>query len=116
MLKKKIFVTLLFGLLAVSVNANNLIGMCVDMGEPGCQGRYIPFNEASISWCEESCTLSNPVNITDMNAILYKYTCKSDHAGIQSSRVMVLTQEGWNGIKEKYFVSNKETLPIVPCQ
>ena len=115
MLKKKIFVTLLFGLLAVSVNANNLIGMCVDMGEPGCQGQYIPFNEASISWCEESCTLSNPVNVTDMSAILYEYTCKSDHAGIQSSRVMVLTQEGWNGIKEKYFVSNKETLPIVPC-
>ena len=107
-----------FFVLASGAHSQDLSGWCIDMGEPGCQDRYIPFHGNSIDWCEESCLLDNRVKVTNMFANLYDYTCRSDHAGTVKSRVMILTQTVYVNTKkvDKHsFITTTGTLPITPC-
>ena len=106
--------------LATGGYADDFTGWCVDNGGPGCQDRYIPFYENSIDWCEETCSLTNRVKVTNMLANLYDYTCRSDHAGTVKSRVMILTQKfydvGTNSYVDKHsFITNYRTAPVVKC-
>ena len=105
--------------LATGGYAEDFTGWCVDMGQPGCQDRYIPFYENSIGWCEESCFLTNRVKVTNMLANLYDYTCQSDHAGTVKSRVMILTQTVYDNtgteVDKHSFITNYGTLPLVQC-
>lgn len=114
-MKHFLSVFLFFNVISVNANAQDLTGWCVDMGEPGCLDRYVPFYGNSIGWCESGCELSNPVSVTNMKATLYDYTCRSDHAGIERSRAMILTQQGWDGLSKHSFITNKQTLPITRC-
>lgn len=98
--------------------AQDFTGWCIDMGEPGCQDRYIPFYGNGIDWCEESCSLANRVKVTNMSANLYDYTCRSDHAGTVKSRVIILTQtvfENTEKVDKHSFITNSGTLPITLC-
>ena len=114
-MKKAIFQSILFSTLAFSAHAQNFGGWCVDNGSSGCMDRFIPFYGNSISWCEEDCTLTNPINVDRMEAKLYDYTCKSDHSGTEFGRVLIHTKKGWDGNDEYFFITNYQILPIVRC-
>lgn len=101
--------------LGAPVSAQNFSGWCVDNGSTGCMARFIPFYGNSISWCEEHCTLTNPVSVNRMEAKLYDYTCKSDHSGTVISRVLIHTKKGWDGKDEYFFITNDRISPIVRC-
>ena len=48
---------------------DDLSGMCLDNLEAGCQGRYLPFRGLTIDFCEETCSLINPINIEGISAL-----------------------------------------------
>ena len=77
------FATMLFSLVVTNVCMgetldfsllrNNLTGMCLDNRKVGCQSRYLPFKVLTIDFCEETCTLTNPVDIREINETLYDF-------------------------------------------
>lgn len=75
-----------------TIEAQDLTGFCLDLGEGGCTGRYLPFEGLTIGFCEESCTLNNPVPVNGLDAMLYDMTCGSDNPGTSDGRVMILRQ------------------------
>jgi len=58
---------------------NDLSGMCLDNLEVGCQGRYLPFRGLKIDFCEETCSLTNPVDLKEINATTYDFECVADY-------------------------------------
>lgn len=93
----------------------SLSGFCLDMREPGCMPRYLPFRGLTIDFCEETCTLTNPVNVRDLDATLYDMECLADYDSPMPGRVMLLSQTRWDGRQQLSFIDRHETLAIVPC-
>ena len=93
----------------------SLSGYCLDMREVGCMPRFLPFEGMSINFCEESCTLNNPVNVRDLEATLYDMECSADYDSPMPGRVMLLSQTRWDGRQQLSFIDRRETLAIVPC-
>ncbi len=106
-------------ILTTAGQAQDFTGWCIDMGEPGCQDQYIPFYENKIDWCEQSCSLTNRVKVTNMTATLYDYTCKSDYGGTAKDRAIIVTQTVFDDTgteTDKHsLITSYETLPIVQC-
>ena len=98
------------------VMAQNLTGYCLDNGSKGCQDRYIPFSRNAIDFCEESCEFTNPVAVRGMEATLYDYKCRSDHAGTTSSRALIVIQSGGDNETRTSMVTRDGTRPIVRCK
>jgi hypothetical protein len=98
-------------------NAEGYKGLCVDNVEAGCNERLLRFHADgyTLSLCEENCTLVNPVNVRDLDAILYDFECKGDYGDIPNQRVMVLTQTDYDGRVETLFIDKFETRKIVRC-
>ena len=65
---------------------DDLSGMCLDNLEDGCQGRYLPFRGLKIDFCEETCSLINPINIEGINATAFDFDCLSDNTRPLASR------------------------------
>lgn len=98
-----------------SAQPHSLSGYCLDMREGGCMPRFLPFHGLSIDFCEESCTMTNPVSVRDLDAVLYDMECIADYDTPLSGRVMVLSQTSWSGHQRLSFIDERETLEIVPC-
>ena len=69
---------------------DDLSGMCLDNLEDGCQGRYLPFRGLTIDFCEETCSLINPINIEGINATAFDLECLSDNTKPLASRVLLI--------------------------
>ena len=69
---------------------DDLSGMCLDNLEAGCQGRYLPFRGLKIDFCEETCSLINPINIEGINATAFDFECLSDNKRPLASRVLLI--------------------------
>ena len=69
---------------------DDLSGMCLDNLEAGCQGRYLPFRGLKIDFCEETCSLINPINIEGINATAFDFECLSDNTRPLASRVLLI--------------------------
>ena len=69
---------------------DDLSGMCLDNLEAGCQGRYLPFRGLKIDFCEETCSLINPINIEGINATTFDLECLSDNTKPLASRVFLI--------------------------
>lgn len=95
--------------------AQNLKGYCLDNLEEGCQDRFIHFERDNIDFCEEKCEFTNPINIRGMDGVLYDFICRSDHAGSESERVIVLNQKSHSGNRSRFLVTSEDTRAIVPC-
>ena len=111
--------TFLFAFASRGYSEADFTGWCIDMGEPGCQDQYLPFEGNFISWCEEGCSLTKPVKVTNMLATLYDYTCQSDYAGTVQSRAIILTQTVYDDtgteVDKHSFITNSGTFPVVQC-
>lgn len=95
--------------------AQNLTGLCLDMREAGCMDRYIPFSGNTISFCEESCTLTAPVEVRGLSATLYDLQCSADHGEIPDERVMLLTQQDPMSGPRTFWVDAEDTFKMVAC-
>ena len=69
---------------------DDLSGMCLDNLEAGCQGRYLPFRGLKIDFCEETCSLINPINIEGISTTAFDLECLSDNATPLASRVLLI--------------------------
>jgi hypothetical protein len=69
---------------------DDLSGMCLDNLEDGCQGRHLPFRGLKIDFCEETCSLINPINIEGISATAFDLECLSDNATPLASRVLLI--------------------------
>lgn len=94
--------------------SQGLTGLCVDNGSAGCQDRFIPFHGLSIDFCEETCTLTNPVDVRDMNGTLFDMTCSADYPSPYEGRTMLLQQSD-NGRTRLLMINNRQILQIVRC-
>lgn len=95
--------------------SQDLTGYCLDNIEAGCMDRYLPFYEQTIDFCEETCTLTNPVPVRDMDAVLYDFVCQADYPSPFNGRVMLLRQTDWNEEVFLSLIDERETRSIVPC-
>ena len=77
--------------------------------------RYLPFQGLTIDFCEETCTLTNPVNVRDLDATLYDMTCRADYDSPMPGRVMILSQTRGDGRQQMSFIDRHQTLEIVRC-
>jgi hypothetical protein len=94
----------------------SLSGYCIDFLGPGCTDRYVPFRGLTIDFCEETCTLTNPVNVRGLEATLYDMECAADYDSPMPGRVMVLSQTRWDGRQQMSFIDRHGTQPIVRCR
>lgn len=101
---------------STAASAQNLTGYCVDNGEEGCQSRYIPFRGKSIDFCEETCTLTNPVVVRGLEATLYDFDCKSDMQSDYNGRVLLIRQKDYQGKLTITLLTKSQMLPIVQCR
>lgn len=101
--------------LPATLHAQNLTGLCLDMREAGCMDRYIPFSGNTISFCEESCSLTAPVAVRGLDAALYDLQCRGDYGEIPDRRVLLLSQEDPVSGPRSLWVDAQSTLEIVPC-
>jgi hypothetical protein len=76
--------------------------------------RYLPFVGSSIGFCEESCELTNPVDVRGLDATLYDFVCRADY-GDFTRRVMLLTQRDFEDRVTTSFIDENGTRRIVPC-
>lgn len=106
---------LVLSLSVAQAQPRTLTGLCLDTREPGCMPRYLPFQGLTIDFCEETCTLTNPVNVRDLDATLYDMTCLADYDSPMPGRVMILSQTSWDGRRQMSFIDRSETMQIVPC-
>ena len=110
---------LVSGMVALGPNAaaaQSLNGMCLDMREAGCMPRFLPFEGRFIGFCEETCELTNPVNVRGMDAVLYDLSCMADYdSPLEGARVMLLAQTGWDGRRTMSWIYERDTYDIVPC-
>lgn len=69
-------------------HTDDLTGYCLP-GD-GCTGG-IAFRGMTVDLCEETCTLSRPVAVLNMDATLYDFTCEGDHipGGTERRRAMI---------------------------
>ena len=87
-----------------SLLRNNLTGMCLDNHKVGCQSRYLPFKGLMIDFCEETCTLTNPVENREINETLYDFECISDYASPFLSQVLLTLRQNHSGSSDLIFV------------
>lgn len=97
-------------------SAESLTGFCLDNLDAGCLDRLIPFDGNSIGFCEETCELTKPTAVRDLNATLYDFVCRGDSATGGGGRVMILRQKDWNGKSTISFIDEHETRPVVQCR
>ena len=102
---------------SATANAEGFNGFCLDNIEAGCNDRLLPFYKGgfTLDFCEETCTLVNPVNVRDLEAILYDFDCASDNGVIPNQRIMILKQKSYDGRVETLFIDKHETREIVRC-
>ncbi|MCC6002643.1 MAG: hypothetical protein JJU19_17555 [Pararhodobacter sp.] len=100
---------------AASAQPHDLSGLCLDAGQAGCMPRYLPFDGLSIDFCEETCTLGNPVTVRGLAARLYDMTCLADYPDPPGGRVLILRQSGPDGRARLWFIDQAESREIVPC-
>lgn len=94
--------------------AQGLTGLCVDNGSAGCQDRFIPFHGLSIDFCEETCTLTNPVDVRGLNGTLFDMSCSADYPSDYEGRTMLLQQSDV-GRTRLLMINNSQILEIVRC-
>jgi len=114
-------ITTLIGSMGTSFSAgefpNSLDGLCLDNVEEGCMPRFLPLKDFKITYCEASCTLTNPVKIKDMSGILYKLSCRTDDDNRQySDRIMLLKETPENAKKSvMLWIDSTDIFEIVHC-
>ena len=102
--------------ISVPASAQSLGGLCLELQEWGCTPRYLPFTGLSIDFCEETCELTNPVNVRGMNGVLYGLSCQADYnTPYDGQRVLILRQYIRDGVALISWIDRRETLRIVPC-
>lgn len=114
-MRKLIPLLLAISSLPAPLLAQNLTGLCLDMREAGCMDRYIPFSGNTISFCEESCSLTAPVAVRGLDATLYDLQCRADYGDIPDERVMLLTQQDPMSGPRTLWVDSGRLLQIVRC-
>ena len=114
-------ITTLIGSVAASLSAgefpNSLDGLCLDNVEEGCMPRFLPLKDYKITYCEASCTLTNPVKIKSIRGILFKLACRTDNdIGQYSDRVLLLTKTPKNA-KKNYmlWIDSTNIFEVVQC-
>lgn len=95
--------------------AQDFSGLCLDMREAGCMDRHIPFTGNTIDFCEESCTLTAPVEVRGLDAALYDLQCRGDYGEIPDKRVLLISQEDPMSGSRSLWIDAESTLEIVPC-
>ena len=83
---------------------DDLSGMCLDNLEDGCQGRYLPFRGLKIDFCEETCSLINPINIEGINATAFDFECLSDNTRPLASRVLLILSNNQSENSDLMFI------------
>ena len=75
-----------------AASAQDLRGWCFPAD--ACMGRQVPIGSGTYETCEETCTLTNPVAVRDMEATLYDDVCRGEwmQGGSITTRVMFLKQ------------------------
>ena len=82
-----------FALLSGPANAQDLRGWCYPAD--ACMGAPIPIGSGTYETCEETCTLTNPVAVRDMEATLYDEVCNASWLEIGetiTNRIMFIKQ------------------------
>ena len=91
-------------------------GLCIDNREAGCVDRYIPFRGKTLDFCEASCTLTNRVDVRDMDGALYDVECLSDSGSKPiGPRVFWLLQTGGFNTERLIMVDESNVWAVVAC-
>jgi hypothetical protein len=104
-------------LISDPASAQSLNGFCLDTrSNEGCTPRFLAFSGMSIGFCEESCELTNRINIRGLDGALYDLKCRADYATpYDGMRVLILRQSRWDNSSSRWWIDNNKTLEIVPC-
>lgn len=110
--------TVLFAVLAPPALAgpphrtDDLTGYCLPGDE--CTGD-VAFRGMTVDLCEETCTLSRPVAVLNMDATLYDFTCHGDHIPGGSERRRAMIYASWEGV-HLLMPGAPAGQPITPCR
>ena len=69
--------------------AQDYNGWCFDVGGQGCDLEDVRIEGRSYSSCEDFCTLTNPVPVRGLDAVLFDVVCMGD-LGSKTDRMMFL--------------------------
>ena len=94
----------------------SLDGYCLDLGyDHGCTGRFLPFEGMAVRFCESTCTLTNPVAVRGMDAVLYDTACLATYPNPPSWRVMIYRQMTSDTEATLWWVDANSSRPINRC-
>jgi hypothetical protein len=71
-----------------TTGAGEFNGWCFPAASDVCVGEQRPLTGNKFITCESNCTMSNPVNVRDMDAVIYDVTCSGDW-GSRSFRMFI---------------------------
>lgn len=82
----------------------------------GCTGTDMLIWNDQYDTCEETCKMEKPVNVNDLNAILYYVTCTGDGPKSPSKRVFMVKNQDHNGKVSAMAVDQYGFEKLVRCQ
>jgi len=69
--------------------AQDYTGWCFDVEEGGCLSDDIRIEGRRYDTCESTCTLTNPVPVRDLNAVLFDVVCKGDWGSLTTREIFL---------------------------
>lgn len=72
-------------------NAGEFDGWCFPAD--ACTGTPMPIQDSIFDTCEETCRMTNPVNVNDMDAVLYYVECRGDWGSPPTERRLFMRYE-----------------------
>ena len=82
------FVAAYLFLLPLRSHANEFDGWCFPA--TACTVEPMPIHDSRFDTCEETCQMTRPVNVNDMDAILYYVECQGDWGSPPTERMLFL--------------------------
>ena len=78
--------------------------------------RYLPLKGNTISYCEASCDLTNPIKMRGMDGLLYDLSCTTDGSEQHPTNVILLKQKLKNGKEGSMsWIDSAGTFKVVRC-
>ncbi len=111
---KKISLSVVFLLSSLSTSvAGDFDGWCLPANE--CTGKPMPIENDSFSTCEQKCEMKDPVNVRDMDALLYDVVCSGEQGSSDPRRMLFIRQTDFRGIVSASIVADDATTKLQRC-
>lgn len=99
------------------VRAGEFDGWCFPADTDVCVGEQRPLAGNRFITCESTCFMENPINVRDLDAILYDVRCISDHPLFRGTRrMLVMRYETFGGETRALALDARGPTELERCQ